>query len=73
MIFVRDSCTSFNLKTCKYSQPSLKMELICNFVLTNKNVVQWNIINHMKKPITLCPFSKYENMFGRINIYHDKV
>jgi hypothetical protein len=27
----------------------------------------------MKEPITLCPFSKYQNMFQRINIYYDKI
>jgi hypothetical protein len=39
----------------------------------NKNVVQWNVINHRKELITLCPFSKYQNMFERINNYHDNV
>jgi len=73
MALVKDSCTPFNSKTCKYSQPSFGMELLRNFVLTNKNMVQWSVINHMKEPITLCPFNKYQNMFGRINIYHDKI
>jgi hypothetical protein len=49
------------------------MELLCSYVLTNNNVDQWNVINHMKKPIALCPFNKYQNMLRRINIYHDKV
>jgi hypothetical protein len=49
------------------------MELLRNYFLTNKNVVQWNVINHMKEPIALCPFNKYQNMFGGINTYHDKV
>jgi hypothetical protein len=53
-------------------QPSFKMELLCNCVLTNKNVVQWSIINHTNEPIVLCPFSKYQNMFGKINTFHDK-
>jgi cytochrome b561 len=26
----------------------------------------------MKEFIVLCPFSKYQNMFGRIDTYHDK-
>ncbi len=49
------------------------MELLRSCVLMNKIVVQWNVTNHMKEPITLCPSSKYQNIFGRINIYHDKV
>ncbi len=63
----------FNSKTYKYSQPSFKMELLRNCVLMNKKVVQWNVTNHMKEPIALCLFSKYQNMFGRINTYHDKI
>jgi hypothetical protein len=47
------------------------MELLCSCVLTNKNVVQWNVTNHTKEPIMLCPFTKYQNMFGRFNTYHD--
>jgi hypothetical protein len=73
MALVKDSCTPFNSKTCKYSQPSFGMKLLRNSILTNKNVVQWNVTNDMKEPITLCPFSKYQNMFGKINTYHDKV
>jgi hypothetical protein len=68
MAFVKDSCTPFNSKTCKYSQPSFKMELLRSFVLTNKNVVQWSVTNHMKEPNMLCPFSKCQNMFEKINI-----
>jgi len=49
------------------------MELLRNCVLMNNNVVQWSVINHMKEPIALCPFSKYQNMFGRVNSYCDKV
>jgi hypothetical protein len=37
---VREFCTPFNLKACKYSQPSFEMELLHNCVLTNKNVIQ---------------------------------
>ncbi len=69
---MKDSCTPFNSKTCEYSQPSFGMELLHSCVLTNKNVVQWSVTNHTKEPILLCPFSKYQNMFGRINTYHDK-
>jgi len=69
---VKDSCTPFNSKTCEYSQPSFGMELLHSCVLTNKNVVQWSVTIHTKEPILLCPFSKYQNMFGRINTYHDK-
>jgi hypothetical protein len=32
---VGEFCTLFNSKTCKYSQPSFKMKLLCNCVLTN--------------------------------------
>jgi hypothetical protein len=70
---VKDFCTPFNSKTYKYSQPSFRMDLLRSRVLMNKNVVQWNVINHMKEPIALCPFNKYQNMFGGINTYHDKV
>jgi hypothetical protein len=50
------------------------MELLCNCVLANMNVIQWSVINYMKKPIALCHFSKYQIMFGKkINIYRDKV
>ncbi len=73
MALVKDFYTPFNWKTCKYSQPSFRMELLRSFVLTNKNVVQWNVTNHMKEPITLCPFGKYQNMFGKLNIYHNKI
>jgi len=66
---VKDFCTPFNLKTYKYSQPSFTMELLCSCVIENKNMVQCNVTNHMKEPIMLCPFSKYQNMFGRINTY----
>lgn len=52
-------CTPFNSKTCKYSQPSFKMELLHNCVLTNKNVIQWNVINYMKEFIVLYYNNKY--------------
>jgi hypothetical protein len=70
---VKEFFTPFNSKTYKYSQPSFMMELLCSCVIANKNVVQCSVTNHMKEPIVLCPFSKYQNMFGRINTYHNKV
>jgi len=70
---MRDSCTPFNLKIYKYSQPSFEMKLLCSYVLTNKNVVQWSVTNHKKESIVLYPFNKYQNMFEKINTYHDKV
>jgi hypothetical protein len=49
------------------------MELLRSCVLMNKNVIQCSVTSHMKEPIVLCPFSKYQNMFGRINTYYNKV
>jgi hypothetical protein len=43
----------------KYSQPSFRMKLLRSCVLTNKNVIQWNVTNHMKVPIALYPYSKF--------------
>ncbi len=56
---VKEFCTPFNSKTCKYSQPSFEMELLRNCVLINKNVIQWNVINYMKEFIVLYCNNKY--------------
>lgn len=52
---VKDSCTPFNTKTYKCSQLSFRIDLLRSYFLTNKNVVQWNLTNHMKEPVMFDP------------------